>query len=152
MLVYRIASASYINDLTGEGAKLYGGRWNSKGKSMLYTSQNISLAAWEVFVNLSPDQLPSDLRMVAIEIPDSIMVKEILEKNLPAAWFEQPPPEKLTKVGDEWLKSLETAILKVPSAVIRSECNFLLNPAHSEFSKIKIVYTAPFIFDPRSIK
>jgi RES domain-containing protein len=152
MLVFRITSSAFINDLTGTGAKTFGGRWNSVGCAVLYTSQNLSLAAWEVFVNLPADQLPSDLRMAILEIPDALVVKEIFEKDLPSDWFQQTSPEILAKIGDQWLKSLETAVLKVPSAVVRSEHNFLLNPAHPEFSRIKITSIAPFVFDPRSLK
>ncbi len=152
MLVFRIASSAFISDLSGMGSKNYGGRWNSVGRAVLYTSQNLSLAAWEVFVNLPSDQLPSNLRMATIEIPDTLLAKEIFEINLPPNWFEQVPPEKLAKIGDHWLESLETAVLKVPSAVVRSEYNFLLNPAHPEFSNIKITSIAPFVFNPRSLK
>lgn len=152
MLVYRISHIGFIEDLSGYGAWKNGGRWNSRGKEVLYAAGSLSLAAWEVFVNLPKEFLPSGLSSAVIFIPEEIPLKEIPEKNLPPDWHSTPHPKALREIGDYWIESVETLVLKIPSAVIRSEHNFLINPKHADFPKVIIQSVQPFEFDPRVFK
>ena len=130
----------------GEGARLYGGRWNSVGVRVVYVSLTKSLAALETLVHL---KLPLTSRYVAIPIQfDGALVEVFPANNLPAAWNVEPPPLAAQQIGDAWVKNARSAILSLPS-IITGETNFLLNPAHPNFKKISIGKAAPFTFDPR---
>ena len=134
--------------LTGEGARLYGGRWNSKGKSVIYTSQSAALAALEMLVHLqSPRPLASYL-LVRLSFDDSL-IEKLDAKRLPKNWRSYPAPRKLQLLGDRWLASQSSAVLQVPSAIVEAEHNFLLNPAHPDFSAVRRGRPKPFQFDPR---
>ncbi len=149
MRVYRIAREKFIQDLSGEGARLYGGRWNPKGRAVLYTSAHQSLAALEVLVHTSFQYIPPDLNMLTLKVPDELPEKIISPKDLPGNWNEYPAPSILGEIGTKWLNENATLILKVPSVVIPEEWNVLLNPAHELFSEIKIEQVKDFTFDPR---
>lgn len=149
MHVYRIAREKYIRDLSGEGARLYGGRWNPRGKAVLYTSSHQSLAALEVLVHTSLQSIPPDLHMLTLWIPDETPAKEISLDELPGNWNEYPAPVFLAEIGKTWLNENSKLILKIPSAVIPAEWNVLINPAHELFSEIKIEDVKAFQFDPR---
>ncbi len=151
MIVYRISYKKYIEDLSGAGAWNTGGRWNSQYKSMLYTSENLSLAALEVLVNIRLVHVKTEFERMsaAIFIPDHVPIKTMQIEDLPKNWSSQNQPPELKKIGDKWIESLETLVLKVPSSVIQSEFNFLINPRHPVFSKVKIESTQPFNFDER---
>lgn len=148
MKVWRLCKKGHAA-FDGEGARLAGGRWNRKGTAMIYTSATLSLAAQELFVHLSADDAPNDLVAVPADIPDDISVTSLGEGDLPGQWRRFPAPETLAEIGTKWVQTMESAVLGVPSAVIPQESNFLLNPAHPDFSKIKIGSPAPFTFDPR---
>jgi RES domain-containing protein len=154
MLVYRISHHKFIKDLSGYGAWEKGGRWNSPGKYVVYTSGSMSLAAWEVFSNLPKEFLPAKAALSAatIFIPGDLSTNEIQTKNLPRKWFGIPHPKVLREIGDRWIDRRESLLLKVPSAIVRTEYNFLINPLHADFPKIKIQSIRPFEFDPRVLK
>ncbi len=154
MKVYRISQKNYIEDLSGTGAWLGGGRWNSPNKYMLYTSENLALAALEVLVNIRPERIDFEMeRMFAsIFIPDSLPIKMLETDSLPQDWSSDIPPPSLQQLGNDWLNSLETLVLKVPSAVISSEFNYLLNPKHPDFHLVKIESVQPFQFNNRLFK
>lgn len=152
MLVFRITSTKYIRDLTGQGAYLHGGRWNSIGVHVLYTAQSPSLAAMEILVNSCKEDIPPELALVKIEIPEFISFEKWEVEELPSDWSASSPPESLIKLGDDWISRRASLVLQVPSAVIKVENNFLVNPNHPEFSLIKIVGIVPFEFDPRLFK
>jgi len=130
---------------SGEGARLYGGRWNSVGTSVVYTSGSKALAALESLVHLNP---PVIFRYVAIPIAfaDALVEKAA---GLPADWTEEPPPPATKDIGDLWVKEARSAVLELPSVIIPGEPNFLLNPTHPDFKKIVIGKSEPFSFDPR---
>jgi RES domain-containing protein len=130
---------------SGEGARLYGGRWNSVGTSVVYASSTRALAALEALVHLNP---PVKFRYVAIpiEFGDALVEKLAV---LPARWTEAPPPPATRRIGDLWVQEARSAVLELPSVIIPEEPNFLLNPAHPDFSEIKIGKAKPFSFDPR---
>ncbi|REL29158.1 RES domain-containing protein [Rhodohalobacter sp. SW132] len=147
MKAYRITREKYSRDLSGEGARMYGGRWNSRGYAMLYTSKQASLAALEVLVHAQIQLLPKDLAMIRLDIPESSIIKSIKEDKLPADWQNYPSPGSVKRIGDEWLENMESLILSVPSAVIPEEPNLLFNPGHPDFSSVKIENIRPFTFD-----
>ena len=133
----------------GEGAWLFGGRWNSRGTRMVYTSITLSLAALETLVHLNP---PVAFKYVAIPIEfDEAIVETVAAMDLPADWNEEPPPPSTAEIGDRWVMESRSAVLKLPSVIISAELNYLLNPGHSDFKRIRIGKPMPFSFDPRLI-
>jgi RES domain-containing protein len=146
---WRILKARYAAQaLDGEGAKKTGGRWNSPGTAVVYTSATASLGVLELLVHLgSPSVLPA---YVLIECQfDSQLVTPLQRANLPANWRAYPPPPELQALGDKWVKLGDSAVLEVPSVLVPNESNFVLNPGHPDFSSIEIVQTVPFTFDMR---
>ncbi|HEY3857061.1 MAG TPA: RES family NAD+ phosphorylase [Verrucomicrobiae bacterium] len=148
---WRIVKAKHAaSAFSGEGAARNGGRWNSRGVPMVYASATISLAALETLVHLNP---PPHFNYVVIQIKfDESMVHSIQIAALPSDWQLEPPPPSSKAVGDAWVHAGQTAVLAVPSAIISSEVNYLLNPAHADFKKISIAKPQPFAFDPRLVK
>ena len=132
----------------GEGARLYGGRWNSKGVRVVYASPSLALAAIETFVHLEPNLRPDDLVSIESELPDAITVDRLDPKSLPASWWRLRD-DSLRSFGDDWVRAGKTVALHVPSAAIRGEGNVLLNPAHADFRRIKVQKPQPFTFDLR---
>lgn len=149
MVVYRFARAKYIRDLSGTGAKIYGGRWNQKGTNMLYTSEHCSLALLEFLVNISSALLPKDIQLLKLSIPDDVSFDVIKKNDLPANWMHYPPPEDLAEMGSQWAEKQATVALKVPSVLTPGENNILFNPNHPAFKKIKIKSVSPFNLDSR---
>ena len=133
----------------GEGAWRFGGRWNSRGTRTVYTSATLSLAALETLVHLNP---PVAFKYVAIPIEfDEALVETFATSDLPADWNEEPPPPSTAEIGDRWVKESRSAVLELPSVIIPAEPNYLLNPTHSDFKRIRIGKPTPFSFDPRLI-
>jgi RES domain-containing protein len=132
---------------SGEGARLYGGRWNSPGVPVVYTSSTKALAALESLVHLNPQML---FKYVAIPIEFDKAVLEVLPiRTLPTDWQVEPPPPSSKAVGDDWVLKARSAVLALPSVIISGEPNYLLNPAHPDFKKISIGKPEPFAFDSR---
>jgi RES domain-containing protein len=136
---------------SGEGARLYGGRWNSPGVRMIYTAESRSLAALEILVHLeSPDLLS---QYVVFEVSfDASLTTRTEESVLPGDWQAEPPPASLRAIGDAWATARSSAVLQVPSAIIPDESLFLLNPVHQDFAKLKIGQALSFRIDPRILK
>jgi RES domain-containing protein len=135
----------------GEGARLYGGRWNSVGVPMVYTSEHQSLAALEVRVHIDKTSMRKLFKCFSYEFDEDIM--EVFRTGgLPKDWQQEPPPPSLQQLGDKWIKSNVSVILAVPSVVIPEELNYLINPKHPDFSKLKIEPCTDFFFDPRIFK
>ena len=146
MIVYRLSKAQYAQDLSGKGAELVGGRWNSRGNAMLYTSQSIALCVTEIEVHVPLGILPKDYQLIHIEIPD----EDLLEmKRLPKDWQSFPHSNSTQMIGDKFLKEHKHLVFKVPSAAVQGEFNFLINPRHKNFNQIKIVKIEDFNFDER---
>ena len=145
---WRIVKAKHAGSaFDGEGARLYGGRWNSRGTRVVYTSETLSLAALESLVHLNP---PVAFKYVAIPVEfDETMVEILDPADLPDAWTEEPPSPLSMAVGDHWVGEARSAVLALPSVIIPTERNYLLNPAHPQFPEVKIGKAAPFSFDPR---
>jgi RES domain-containing protein len=152
MRCWRICRRRHAADAaTGAGARLYGGRWNSRGVSVVYASTSLALAAVETFVNLEPRLTPSDLVSIEAEIPDSVAVPRLDPKSLPARWHVSRGDD-LRRFGDDWVRRGETAAMLVPSAAIRSEWNVLLNPGHPNFFRIRFRRPERFEFDLRMFR
>ncbi len=147
MIVYRISNAAFKNDISGTGARLNGARWNSKGIAMLYTTESISLAVLEMLVNTQFQDYSIELDLLFIQLPDEAAITEIKLGKLKNNWKEDPSYTKF--IGDEFIKQNHSPILKVPSAIINEEYNFLANPLHPNFKKIKILKTKSFWPDER---
>ena len=152
MRFWRICRRRYAAEAaTGEGARLVGGRWNSRGVRVVYASTSLALAAVETFVNLEPNLQPNDLVSIEGEIPNELELGRLDTKELPARWYETRD-ESLRRFGDEWIRAGQTVALLVPSAAIRDEWNVLLNPAHSNFPKIRFQEPQQFEFDARMFR
>jgi RES domain-containing protein len=132
----------------GEGARLYGGRWNSPGTRMVYTSSTISLAVLEVLVHLQEASLLSSYSLISVSFDDAL-VERLERSRLPDGWRTYPPPSELQRIGDEWVRSQRSAVLEVPSVIVVRESNYLLNPTHPNFSTVVIGESEPFTFDER---
>ena len=145
---WRIVKEKYAaSALSGEGARLNGGRWNAKGRPVIYTSASLALAALETLVHLNPRIL---LRYVAGSIRFDAALVEIIDPDaLPTDWRAEPPPLSTQRLGDLWLTEARSAILEVPSVIVPAESNYLLNPAHADFRKVVIGKAEAFGFDPR---
>jgi RES domain-containing protein len=118
----------------------------------VYVSETLALAALEYLVHVDPANVPGDLVSIPAEIPDSVAIREVNLKNLPADWRAYPAPDALAQIGTAWTNAGSSAVLGVPSAVIPDERNYLLNPAHRDFPRIKIGVPQPFAFDSRLLK
>ena len=149
MLVYRICKEAYANDLSGQGSKLYGGRWNSKGTSVIYTASSISLAMLEILVHLPQHLFPKDMVLVTIELPKTYPKTEILVKDCPKFWDELPPHKNTQKIGDAWTTKNDELVLLVPSTIVAQETNYILNPSYSKFSGVKVKKIESISFDKR---
>jgi RES domain-containing protein len=148
MILYRIAKCNYVNDLTGTGARLYGGRWNSEGHSMVYLASSRALAVLEALVHLPPLLFPDNFCLAEIEVPDkNFFTLDI--KTLPDNWATISPPAELKQIGNQFLKETKHLMMKVPSSVVPEEFNYLLNPFHPDITKAKIRSIHPFNFDDR---
>lgn len=149
MQVFRISKKAFVNDLTGTGAKTYGGRWNRKGTAMVYTAESRSLASVEYLVHLPMALVPKDLSIACIEIPEHVKPSQLASSKLPKNWRKYPAPDSLAKLGNDWAKSGDSLLLRVPSAVIEDEFNILINPLHPDFNQIKIKDVKKYLFDER---
>lgn len=152
MKVFRIAKKNYINDLSGEGARLYGGRWNKKGSAVLYTSGSRSLATVEYLVHLPMSIMANDVCIAEIEIPDSGSIQTVEISSLPDLWMSYPSPNDLAEIGDIWKQRSTDLILKVPSAVVKNEWNYLINPEHEDFKTVTINLVEEYVFDNRLLR
>ena len=151
--VWRICSRQHIaHAYDGEGARIFGGRWNHPGTRVVYTGATVSLAALELFVNLDPDVCPDDLVAIPAGIPRAVKVTRVERTDLPRCWQRYPAPVQLQDLGNRWVADGATAVLAVPSAVVPQERNYLLNPAHPDFRRMRIGRPESFRFDLRMWK
>jgi len=133
---------------SGEGARIYGGRWNSPGTTMIYTAQSQALAVLEMLIHLDSPELLKRYSLFEVEM-DLLYVAELDLSNLPRNWRANPTPAGVRALGDDWVASRRSVVLRVPSALVPAESTFLLNPQHPDFSKLCIGKAVPFQFDPR---
>ena len=153
MHVYRLCRAKYADTaFDGDGARRYGGRWNPVGTAVVYCSGSLSLATLEALTSFGRTEAPSDYVSIRVEIPRGVTIERVEPEQLPGSWGVHPAPEALAEIGREWVESGRSAVLAVPSAVTASERNYLLNPAHHEFRRLKVSDPEPFSFDPRLVQ
>jgi RES domain-containing protein len=152
MKLWRICRAVHAaSAFSGDGARIYGGRWNSQGVRIVYASSSLSLAAVETFVNLEPNLRPDDLVSIEGQIPDGLATERVDLNSLPRKWYALRE-DSLRSIGDLWIRVGKTVTLHVPSAAIRGEWNILLNPEHADFRKLWIEKPKAFEFDLRMFR
>lgn len=150
MRVFRIAKKEYLEDLSGEGSRLYGGRWNKKGMAMVYFSESLSTCLLEILVHLDFKYLSSDFGYMEAEIPDASLTS-IKIKDLDTNWRNNPPDRSTAKIGTEFLKNSKKLGLKVPSAILPMASNILINPKHKDIEKLKVIKIADLDIDSRLV-
>ena len=139
------------NAFDGEGAKIFGGRWNNKGVPVIYTAGSLSLATLELLVHLQSHEVLNLYKSIPVEF-DSRLVTQLKRKNYPKNWTDDPAPSSTKDIGDDWIANMKSVIFEVPSAIVSEESNYLINPHHPDFSKISIGKTIRFRFDHRLVK
>jgi RES domain-containing protein len=151
LIVWRMTTAPHAGTaFTGEGARLYGGRWNPRGVTMVYTAGSQSLAMLELLVQ--DDPLRAHYVMIPATLPARLKIERIAAGDLPDDWRSPESREQLQAMGADWCRRGSSAVLAVPSSVIPSETNYLLNPLHPSFSKIVAGAAQEFITDLRLIR
>ena len=151
MRLWRLTRAIHLDaPLSGLGAMKHGGRWNSKGHAMVYTSESLELALLEALVHLDPDLIPRDVHQVCIELDDSLVTP--IAAPLPDGW-DQPPPYRATvqMIGDRWLRDGSSLALAVPASVLPGRRNVLLNPMHKDLGAVRKVSIEPLPWPSRLI-
>jgi RES domain-containing protein len=149
MIVYRLSRGKFKNDLSGRGAELAGGRWNSKGVAMLYTSESIALCTVEIAVHMPLGIVPLDYFLVRIEFPDDSLISILPSDTLPENWQTYPHSNITQEIGDNFILEEQYLVLKVPSATVQGNYNYLINPRHKDFKNVTVVETSAFEFDKR---
>lgn len=148
LTVWRLVTARFADTaFSGDGARLYGGRWNRKGVPLVYAAGSQSLAVLEMLVQDEP--LRARYVMIRVRIPEKIKIRYLKIADLPHDWRDLAAREQLQKIGTEWARKRTGAVLAVPSAVIPSESNYLLNPLHPDFKRIEIGKPEAFVTDVR---
>ena len=152
MEAFRLSREKYAAPLSGKGAAMKGVRWNSVGVEMIYTASNRSLAMAEVAVHLTLATVPKDYVMLTLYLPDHISLQKLTVADFPDDWNAFPHPNSTQAVGDKFISDNKYCVLQIPSAVTQGDFNLLVNPYHSEFSKIKIIEMEKIPFDERIFK
>jgi len=154
MLVWRICKKQYSDSaFSGEGGLRSDGRWHYKGNRIVYTSQSLSLATLEAWMHVGPQDQMRSYVAVPAEIPGELPIHNIHELDLPPGWKSaRPAPRYLKDLGTLWLNLSSTAVARVPAATTPGEFNYLLNPLHPDFIKIRQLEPQPFLFDARMWK
>ena len=150
--LFRLATSEHISELSGTGARIYGGRWNHIGYPVIYASGSRSLAALEFLVHVPMALAPENLSILEINIISTIEIESVKESQLPLNWRDYPAPEQLVDIGTSWLKSKSSLLLEIPSAVVNKEVNILINPLHEDIKSVRLVSVEKFSFDPRLMR
>ncbi len=152
MMVFRLSKSKYADDLSGKGAEIAGGRWNSKGMPMIYTSESRALCIAELAMHLPLVIVPEDFSFISLIIPGNIPVFNLPKDQLPFNWNEYPHPNETQEIGDRFLKDNKYLLMKVPSVVVEEEYNYLINPRHKMMQKIVVSEITSFRFNERFFK
>lgn len=150
MNLFRFTSKKFQDDLSGQGARLYGGRWNSKGLAAIYTSESVSLSLLEVLAHSVQYNDLNEKFLMTISAPDVILIYKIPATKLTEGWQNNAGYTRY--IGDAFLRDNKYLLLQVPSVVVKTEFNFIINPAHKDFKKIKLRSSELFEFDSRLFK
>lgn len=148
MLLYRIGKTKYARDMSGEGAKITGGRWNHEGTPCIYTAESRALCLLEYTAHASIDTIPRALSYTTFEVPEEAVL-ELTIGELPGNWKEWPHPKEARAFGTKLLKEKKYLLIKVPSAIIPQEFNYLINPLHPHITKVKIIDVVDYAYDVR---
>jgi RES domain-containing protein len=151
MIVFRLSKTKFARDLSGKGAEIAGGRWNSKGIAVVYAGASRALCTTEIAVHTPLGNIPDDYQIVSIKIPDT-KIYELQESRLPKGWKAFPHSSATQKIGDQFVQENKFLVMRVPSAVVQGDFNYIINPRHVDFQKVKIVNTQAFNFDKRLFK
>jgi RES domain-containing protein len=153
MKVWRICIDRHAGTaFSGEGSRIYSGRWNLVGTPMVYAATSLALASIEVFVHLGPEDTPDHMVSIEAELPlDQAQCERVDVSALPADWRRERHPE-LMLMGSEWARSRRSLVLLVPSAAVGGEWNALVNPEHAEAKRIVLAEPRAFLFDERMFK
>ena len=144
--VWRITTRRFVDTaFSGEGARLFGGRWNRPGQSVIYTAESRSLALLEMLVQ--DDPLRANHVLIPAHVPDTVSREQVDISALPTVWRNQSERVHLQALGTHWLRELRSCVLVVPSAVVPAELNFLINPLHPDFTRIKLGEPEPLETD-----
>ncbi len=152
MRIFRIAKTEFIDDLSGEGARLYGGRWNRVGDPMLYFSENLSLSLLEIIVHIEFAQIPLDYSFIEVDIPDMAIKKVQSIDFIKSDLSSEASITQFQMFGSEWLKKRAELAMMVPSTVLQQENNILVNPNHLDFGRLKIIRKEKLQLDPRLVR
>jgi RES domain-containing protein len=149
---WRIVKTEFAaGSFDGEGARRFGGRWNSVGVPMVYTAATISLAVLEMIVHIGDESVLPSYSTCEVGFDESL-IKRIYTKTLPANWKNSPPPPELLAIGDAWIADETSAVLQVPSVLVETESSYLLNPRHKDFKKLRLGRPVPLRLDERLFK
>ena len=147
---YRLVPSAHADSaFSGAGSRLYDGRWHFKGCDIAYVADSRALAVLEQLVHTTVNLLPLPYQCFAVTVPKGLALSAVRPENLPANWRDTPIPAELQQIGDTWLADKKTAVLRVPSALIPQEDNFILNLQHQEFSQLAISAPTPLDLDAR---
>jgi RES domain-containing protein len=150
---FRVVKEKHASDaFIGEGPRRFGGRWNHKGAAVVYLSDTLSLAALEQFIHLGREGLHIPFVYFTVETPSHVSVATIERDSLPEDWRKEPPPNSTKDLGSRWVKSKDSALLRVPAVVLPIGFNYVASITHPEFSDITISEPTSFTFDPRMWK
>lgn len=150
MIVWRLCRPEHAA-LDGEGAFRFGGRWNSPGARIVYTSAHLSLAVLEILVHTGPADFPDGMVKLEISVPERLSVERAQEKRLPASWRSMEANARTRRYGDRWIAGGQSAVLRIPSVVIPEEDNLLINPDHPDMAHVSVIAQTPFTLDPRLV-
>jgi RES domain-containing protein len=152
VIVWRLSRKRHLDQaLEGEGARRFGGRWNSRGVAIAYSAESLELALLEALVHLDVDSLPKDYWQVCYEVDDALVGRP--PKRLPTGWDALPPYQsRVQKIGDAWVKSGASLALRVPASVLPQRCNVLINPAHPDLSRVREVSRARLAWPRRLVE
>ena len=149
---WRLAAPEYAQTaeqlMSGEGAWRYGGRWNSVGRAAVYLGESLALAGMELLLHLRAERVLETYRKMPVFIPERL-VMHVGEDQLPPDWARPSLYPVTQEIGDGWIDHARSAVLQAPSAVIRGETNFIVNPQHADFSAIRTGPISSFRYDPR---
>lgn len=152
MHVFRICRKPFVrNALDGRGGLFASGRWHTPRRLVIYASESLALASLEILVHCDIDLVPTDLIAIEINIPATVNLAKFSPSALPRIWRRHPGPPSLQRLGNAWLDGATTCVLRVPSAIIPTESNFLLNPSHPDIRKIRVVRRSDFRLDRRLV-
>lgn len=148
MELWRITREAHVA-LDGEGARLYGARWTSRGTPAVYAASHLSLAALEYLVHIDAEDAPDDLVALRIGVPDDVSELACAPASLPTDWQQTPSPPRCRAIGDDWARREEELLLRVPSVLVPEESNVLVNPMHPDAVGVRLIGSRHFSYDVR---